>query len=264
PILLADAIYSPAALPDQNKDIVEYNIGSQIANLNILLPRELALDRAQLDQVFKYMELGVEANKSFEEITTELIEYNIINDKNVNWLNPLGHTYNQVFDLHKKNWNGIWFKIVRNFFWSATAGQFDVVIGNPPWVRWSKLPELYRHRVKPTCEHYGIFSKTKRHGGNELDISAMITYTVADKWLKENATLAFVITGTLFKNPSSAGFRTFQIDGKNINSDYLQITSIDDLKNLKPFPDASNHTCIAIFTKVKSKPIYPVPYNIWE
>lgn len=141
---------------------------------------------------------------------------------------------------------------MRNFFWSATAGQFDLVVGNPPWVRWSKLPDLYRARVKPTCEHYGIFSKTKRHGGNELDISAMITYTVADKWLKLDAILAFVITGTLFKNPSSAGFRTFQIDANNTESSYLQPISIDDLKALKPFPDAANHTCIAIFKKSKT------------
>lgn len=264
PILLADAIYSPAALPDKSKDIVEYNIGSQIANLNILLPRDLALDREKLDEVFKYMEIGVEQEKTFEDIVIQLADYNIINVGDPNWFKPLEHTYNQVLELHRKNWNGIWFKIVRNFFWSATAGQFDIVVGNPPWVRWSKLPDLYRNRVKPTCEHYGIFSKTKRHGGNELDISAMITYTVADKWLKQDAYLAFVITGTLFKNPSSAGFRTFQIDGKSINPDYLQIESVDDLKALKPFPDATNHTCIAIFKKIKSQPIYPIPYKVWE
>lgn len=264
PILLADAIYSPAALPNKDQDIVEYNIGSQIANLNILLPKDLALNRDLLDVVFRYMELGVESNQIFTNIADQLEKFHIITKKNKDWLEPLEYTYNQVLDLHKKNWNGIWFKIVRNFFWSATAGQFDIVVGNPPWVRWSKLPELYRHRVKPTCEHYGIFSKTKRHGGNELDISAMITYTVADKWLKDNASLAFVITGTLFKNPSSAGFRTFQIDSNNINSDYLQIESIDDLKALKPFPDATNHTCIAIFKKTKSSPSYPIIYNVWE
>ena len=265
PILLADAIYSPAALPDKNEDIVEYNIGSQIANLNILLPRDLALDRNRLDKIFKYMEVGVESDKSFEYVEAQLINYALIQShESTAWSKPLKHTYNQVLDLHRKNWNGIWFKIVRNFFWSATAGQFDLVVGNPPWVRWSKLPDLYRARVKPTCEHYGIFSKTKRHGGNELDISAMITYTVADKWLKLDAILAFVITGTLFKNPSSAGFRTFQIDANNTESSYLQPISIDDLKALKPFPDAANHTCIAIFKKSKNQPIYPITYNLWE
>lgn len=66
------------------------------------------------------------------------------------------------------------------------------------------------------------------------------------------------------KNPSSAGFRTFQIDANNTESSYLQPISIDDLKALKPFPDAANHTCIAIFKKSKNQPIYPITYNLWE
>ncbi|MGO2257289.1 MAG: Eco57I restriction-modification methylase domain-containing protein [Hafnia alvei] len=153
--------------------------------------------------------------------------------------------------------------MVRNFFWSATAGHFDLVIGNPPWVRWSKLPDLYRERVKPTCEQYGIFSNTRMHGGNELDISAMITYTVADKWLNNGGRLAFVITGTLFKNPSSAGFRTFKIEPSREDSLYIQPISVDDMKGLKPFEDASNHTTIAIFEKSKNTPEYPVSYRVW-
>jgi hypothetical protein len=153
---------------------------------------------------------------------------------------------------------------VRNFFWSATAGQFDLITGNPPWVRWSKLPDLYRERVKPTCEDYGIFSKTKRHGGNELDISAMITYTVSDKWLKCDGRLAFVITGTLFKNPSSAGFRAFKLHPAREDSLYLQPVSVDDMKGLKPFEDAYNHTTVAIFRKTEKEVEYPVPYSVWE
>ncbi|WP_198264722.1 hypothetical protein [sulfur-oxidizing endosymbiont of Gigantopelta aegis] len=46
------------------------------------------------------------------------------------WRSPLKHTYEKILDLHERNWNGIWFRIVRNFFWSAIAGKFDVVVGN--------------------------------------------------------------------------------------------------------------------------------------
>ncbi|MHA7062876.1 hypothetical protein [Azospirillum argentinense] len=68
------------------------------------------------------------------------------------WRTLLKRTYDQVLDLHRREWNGIWFRIVRNFFWSATAGQFDLIAGNPSWVRWLNLPEVYRNRAKPTCE----------------------------------------------------------------------------------------------------------------
>lgn len=180
------------------------------------------------------------------------------------WRPALKHTYNQILDLHRKQWNGIWFRIVRNFFWSATAGHFDCIVGNPPWVRWSKLPDAYRERVKPKCERYGIFSKNKRHGGNELDISAMITYTTSDKWLKENGRLAFVITGTIFKNPSSAGFRNFKLNPSNDNSLNLIPICIDDMKALKPFSDAANHTVVAVFDKSKRSGKYPIPYRLWD
>tara|TARA_R110000796_G_scaffold159169_3_gene275854 strand:- start:112337 stop:115519 length:3183 start_codon:yes stop_codon:yes gene_type:complete len=261
PILLADAIYSPAKDPDQSIPIVKYSIGSQVAKLDIVLPTELAFNREQLDQVFESMGESVEENLEFDIAKEIMLESGIISKEHIfNWSSPLKKTYDQVLNLHRNNWNGIWFRIVRNFFWSATAGKFDIVVGNPPWVRWSKLPVSYRERVKPTCEQYDIFSKTPHHGGNELDISAMITFTVSDKWLNDNGKLSFVITQTVFQNPSSAGFRNFKIDDEF----YLSPIMIDDMKSLKPFPDASNKTSIALFEKSKVLPKYPVKYVVWK
>ncbi|QBZ82181.1 SAM-dependent methyltransferase [Hydrogenovibrio crunogenus] len=265
PVLLADAIYSPAQNPKDSQKIVQYKIGSQVAKLDILLPSELALNRERLDDVFARMGEDVESDLEFDKVEENLVKYGYVSIEEMSdWSEPLSYTYNQVLELHRKQWNGIWFRIVRNFFWSATAGEFDCIVGNPPWVRWSKLPGAYRDRVKPTCEDYGIFSKTKRHGGNELDISAMITYAVSDKWLNDGGCLAFVITGTLFKNPSSAGFRTFKLESTNPDSAFLQPIHIDDFKALKPFEDASNHTVVSVFRKTKVPAVYPVPYTIWN
>ncbi|MDR3432074.1 MAG: N-6 DNA methylase [Rouxiella aceris] len=265
PVLMADAIYSPAASPETSEPIIQYRIGSQFAKLDIHLPTVLALDRISLDVMFNRMGKDVEMGLNFDESMDKVRKGNYFTEHLLEeWDTPLRYTYDQILNLHRQNWNGIWFRIVRNFFWSATAGQFDIVIGNPPWVRWSKLPDLYRERVKPTCEQYGIFSKTRMHGGNELDISAMITYTVADKWLNADGRLAFVITGTLFKNPSSAGFRTFKLEPSRQDSLYLQPVSVDDMKGLKPFEDASNHTAIAVFRKSENDPEYPVSYRVWN
>ncbi len=265
PVILADAIYSPAALPEKGSEIVNYKIGSQFAKLDINLPEVLAIDRVRLDQVFAQMGECVEIDLEFADMAKRLIDSELLLKTELDkWKLPLQRTYDQILALHRQHWNGIWFRIVRNFFWSATAGQFDYIIGNPPWVRWSKLPDAYRERAKPTCEHYGIFSKNKRHGGNELDISAMITYTTADKWLKNDGRLAFVITGSIFKNPSSAGFRNFKLEPNNPFSLYLLPVSVDDMKALKPFEDASNHTVVAIFDKSEKAGTYPIPYREWS
>lgn len=262
PILLADAVYSPARNPDEDEDTVDYTIGSSIANLKVTLPAKLAFNRQRLDDVFLTMGEMVEEEAAYAIVERKLIARKQLSEAEAaEWRKPLSETYGRVLDLHRKNWNGIWFRIVRNFFWSATAGEFDVVVGNPPWVRWSKLPELYRQRVKPTCEQYDIFSRTPHHGGNELDISAMISYTVSDKWLKDGGRLAFVITQTLFQSPSSEGFRRFRI-----NDAYRLVPkSVDDLKALKPFPDAANKTAIFVAEKSStSAPVYPLPYFVWN
>ncbi|OGT21854.1 MAG: hypothetical protein A2342_02250 [Gallionellales bacterium RIFOXYB12_FULL_54_9] len=264
PVLLADAIYSPAPNPENGQAVVKYQIGSQVAGLDITLPAALAFDRVRLDQVFAQMGEDVESDFDYEKAEKQLRTASLMNTAEADdWRTPLKHTYDQILALHRLQWNGIWFRVVRNFFWSATAGNFDCIVGNPPWVRWSKLPDAYRERVKPTCERYGIFSKNKRHGGNELDISAMITYTTSDKWLKEDGRLAFVITGTVFKNPSSAGFRHFKLEPSNAKSLHLAPISVDDMKALKPFNDASNHTVVAVFDKSKKPGTYPVPYQLW-
>jgi len=265
PILLADAIYSPAPNPQEGIDIVKYQIGSQTASLEITLPSKLAFDRNRLDQIFIQMGDDIENDHEYLDAEKKWISSGLLTRiESDAWRESLKRTYDQILSLHRRQWNGIWFRIVRNFFWSATAGHFDYVIGNPPWVRWSKLPDAYRERVKPTCETYGIFSKNKRHGGNELDISAMITYTSADKWLKNKGRLVFLITGTVFKNPSSAGFRHFKLEPSKKNSSYLAPICVDDLKELKPFVDASNHTTLVVFDKSRKPGKFPVKYNLWN
>lgn len=263
PVLLADAVYSPAQAPAKGDDYVEYGIGSAQANLNIRLPAALAFDRVRLDAAFVVMHAAVQEETDYSIVEKQLIEKGLMAKAEAKeWREALASTYNQILELHRQAWNGIWFRVVRNFFWSAVAGEFDVIVGNPPWVRWSNLPEEYRDRIKPTCERYTIFSETPYHGGNELDISGMITYTVADKWLKKGGALVFVITQTHFQSPSSQGFRSFRIDNKS----NLIPEQVDDLKLLKPFPKVANKTAIVRMRKVGSKTLtaYPVPYTVWE
>ena len=263
PVLLADAVYSPAHCPKDDEDFVEYRIGSSQSDLKVVLPATLAFDRARLDEAFVVMGDAVEDHRTYKEVEKKLVAEGIFTLAEASsWHDALSDTYGRVVKLHKKSWNGIWFRIVRNFFWSAVAGQFDLVIGNPPWVRWSNLPEMYRNRIKPTCEQYTIFSATPYHGGNELDISGMITYTVGDKWLKDGGTLVFVITQTHFQSPSSQGFRSFRI---NKDANLIPI-EVDDLKKLRPFAKVANKTAIMRLRKVPGTklPTYPIPYRVWE
>lgn len=265
PILMADAIYSPAQPPAGAEPIVSYSIGSSIAGLEVRIPSQLAFDRKRLDEVLQMMGEEVENDSEYEKVSELLVGTEILEQIEADeFYDALKYSYDQVLDLHRKNWNGIWFRIVRNFFWSATAGHFDSVVGNPPWVRWSRLPEGYRNRVKPTCDAYGIFSETKRHGGNELDVSAIVTYAVADKWLKDYGKMALVLTGTLLKNPSSSGFRNFILNPKSDDSFRINPSRVHDFKSVKPFPGVANHAVVVTFEKTKDALCYPIEYTLWQ
>ena len=265
PILLADSVYSPADNPENDDRIVRYTVGSNIANLTVYIPNDLAFNRILLDQVFAVMEESILDEETFNVVYDRLVKRKLIilGSYTSAYYEALKITYERVQELHTRNWNGIWFRIIRNFFWSAVAGKFSLIVGNPPWVRWSNLPVEYRERIKPTCLQYDIFSSTGYHGGNELDVSGMITYTVADKWLEFDGDIAFVITQSHFQAPSSEGFRSWTISPES----YLKPWQVDDLKLLKPFSDAANKTSILFAKKengiIDYDNLYPVNYRLW-
>jgi hypothetical protein len=110
------------------------------------------------------------------------------------------------------------------------------------------LPETYRKRVKRFCDHYGLVSGRSYTGGIESDISTVLTFSAADHWLQIGGRIGFLITWTVFKSDSAAGFRL----GALPDSSGVRIDEIEDLTAIQPFPDATNETSIYIATKVAS------------
>ena len=175
--------------------------------------------------------------------------------------------YEKMLALHERGMNGLWARLLKNNFAPLTVGQFDYIVGNPPWVNWEHLPDEYRQATKPIWERYGLFP----HGGMDTilgkgkkDISTLMTFTVADRLLKEGGKLGFVITQSAFKTSGAGqGFRRFRIPqpgGKEVS---LKVLHVDDMVNLKPFEGASNRTAVMILEKGRSTN-YPVSYTVWR
>ncbi len=145
----------------------------------------------------------------------------------------------------------------------ATAMPFDYVVGNPPWIAWDNLADDDRQATKPLWEKYGLFSLSgneARHGGGKKDLSMLMLYTAADRYLKPGGQLSVVITQTLFQSARAGdGFRRFRLgdDGPP-----LRVLRVDDLVGIKAF-DASNWTSVVTLEKGAATQ-YPVPYYKWE
>lgn len=178
-------------------------------------------------------------------------------------LDRLTEVYRHIKQLNDENRDGIWAHYIKNAFAPAYVGEFDYVVGNPPWVRWGYLSEEYRARTLPLWHAYGLFSlkgHQTRLGAGEKDFSMLFTYACADRYLKRGGTLAFVITGEVFKSKGAGeGFRRFRI---GTNGAPLKALWMEDLVHLQPFQAANKTT---LFALRKGEPTgYPVPVTEWR
>jgi methylase of polypeptide subunit release factors len=184
--------------------------------------------------------------------------------------------YERILNLHRQGMNGLWARLLKNNFAPLTVGQFDYIVGNPPWVNWENLPDRYRDQTKALWLRYGLFwsvAQLKRQGkqvmsvilgSGKKDIAALMTYVVCDRLLKTGGRLGFVITQSLLKTAGAGqGFRRFRIGQGRRRDQFLRVLHVDDMVALQPFEGASNRTAVMVLEKGRQT-TYPVPYTVWR
>jgi hypothetical protein len=164
--------------------------------------------------------------------------------------------------------NGVWARIIKNAFAPLFTPQVDFIVGNPPWVNWESLPDMYRKSTAALWTDYGLFRQKgykAKLGGAKDDISILMTYVCHDAYLKDSGTLGFIITQSVFKTKGGGeGFRGFRYTRPGSAETHLSPLKVEDLSNLQPFEGATNRT--AIFTAGKSQtPLaFPIPFIVWN
>ena len=275
PVYLADSVRTPAMgeeLFNQDTLIFPTAVG------NFQVPSLLAKPR-RFDRLCEIIEECLEVGDSAEDFVAQLeSELRLASKKK--WdenAKKLTRTlYETMWDLHQRKHNGLWARLLKNNFAPLTLGEFDYILGNPPWINWEHLPKKYREDIRPLWKRYGLAGTSKggrsRLGAVKVDISALMTYTVVDTLLKEGGRLGFVVTQSLFKTAAGAGFRSFQIpspaplpwrSSPPPGPIPLQVIRVDDLVKLQPFEGASNRTALLVLEK-GTPTCYPVRYFRWR
>lgn len=259
PVFLTDAILTPI----KNGGEYTYKLETNEGSLELHIP-ETIIAKGCLGSILVEVEelvVATSEGKCSEESAKEQIKIDLAKNGLQQAENGITVLYEKILELEKKNWNRIWCRVIKNHFNSVALSDFDIIVGNPPWLRWSSLPEVYRDNAKPFCTEYGLFSKDVFVGGIETDISTMVLYSTAEKWLKPGGTLSFLITRTVFKNESSEGFRKFKIpreDGAN-----FKVINVEDFTNLMPFEGAKNKPSLVVLRKGETTE-YPIPWIVWN
>lgn len=176
----------------------------------------------------------------------------------------LRELFEKLVELDRQGLNGVWARVLKNAFMPLFLEPFDYVAGNPPWVNWESLPDGYREETARLWQDYGLFVHTGMDtilGKGKKDISTLMTYVAADRYLKDGGKLAFVITQSVFKTAGAGqGFRRFRIGEEG---PHLGVLGVDDMSELKPFEGAANRT--SVFVLQKGQPTrYPVTYTYWK
>jgi hypothetical protein len=259
PVYLADSILAPASgnLFDQDRRILETVVGP-LALPNVIDTRA-EMERLT-DLLEEYVAGDFETQAFLARCKREIPDVAQAGGTE----EVLAELYEKLRDLHRQGLNGIWARVLKNAFMPVFLEPFDYVVGNPPWINWESLPQTYRDKSKPLWEKYGLFV----HGGMDTilgrgkkDVSTLMTYAVADRYLKKGGKLAFVITQSVWKTAGAGqGFRRFRL-GKT--GAHLQVEHVDDLSSLQVFEGASTRT--SVFVLRKGPPTrYPVPYTYWK
>ena len=261
PVYLADSVL----LPEMGHDLESSGLYQVRTSVGLFAVPEAVFAQGHLGRFCSILEDAVRARESPDAFLDKVTEQlNLSTSDRAAVAPPLHALYAQLLDLHQRGLDGLWARLLLNNFAPLTVGEFDYVVGNPPWVNWEHLPDGYRGDTKKLWDRYGLFPHTGMDvilGKGKKDISMLMTYVAMDKFLQPKGKLGFVITQSLFKTAGAGqGFRRFRIGEKGAP---LGVVHVDDMVDLKPFEGASNRTAVMVIEKGRETR-YPVPYTVWK
>lgn len=135
--------------------------------------------------------------------------------------------------------------------------EYDILVGNPPWINFGDLPAQYKEKIKPYFIREGLVQNKQKTllGSSRIDIAALVTKIVLGKLLKKNGRAYFYLPTSLFCGDGAhGGFRDY-----NANSRDFSINSVYEFTSTQVFDKVKTSYCCTEF-QVDSRQDFPVAY----
>ncbi|MGH3622653.1 MAG: N-6 DNA methylase, partial [Sciscionella sp.] len=262
PVYLADAA-NPATVRD---GVYHHDFDTEHGERHFHMPSSMVHHSdyfAVMQRVRELINDGEDTNTILDTIGDEAA----IHSLDRNGREHLSSTLDTLVDLKKNEWDGIWCAVLADRFAAGAVPRVRAIVGNPPWVKWSHLPRPYAQSIVSHCRELGVFSDDTWVGGIESDISTVILYRAVEKYADNDGVLAFFITGTVFANESSQGFRRWRLAATASGTgapESLQVVNVEDYAAVAPFEGVSNHATLLVLRRNRQETAYPVPYTVWR
>lgn len=259
PVYLGDSANVPQMVEIEGIKCFTYMIDTMQGAFEVTLPCSFVYSDS-FSQKMYMLQTTIKAEDS-ELLSNQLINYigedslnNLVLDK----INTLSH---DLVKLHENEWDGIWVRIVSNFMLIARIKEIDLIVGNPPWVKWEFLPQNYAEKIKKICVDRNLFSGQVYMGAISLNLCALIANVTASSWLTDNGVLAFLMPKTIMTQDSYAGFRNFYID----NEERMYLQRIDDWSSTgNPFVVTTEKFLTYFYTKNVIDYSTGIPINFYS
>lgn len=233
PIYLGDSAITPIEETIDGIPCYKYSVTNNKKSFDVVLPIRF-VKLKNFGKIMASLQSAVKTND--ENVLYAVLSGKLTAEelKSKTLMTAIKSMTRDLIELHKNNWDGIWIRIATNFMLIARLPKFDLIVGNPPWVKWEHLPSKYATRIKELCNIRHIFSTRGRFGGTQLNICALISNQSATNWLKQHGVLAFLMPDSIMSQNSYEEFRYFYTDYEKNERLYLQ--RIDKWeKPLRPF-----------------------------
>ncbi|NKS38104.1 SAM-dependent DNA methyltransferase [Rhodococcus hoagii] len=176
---------------------------------DLVFPRSILSDANKFDQLVSAMAdsaLDLSGKKDSTLIDPVLRRFAVTDDEAA----ILRTTFSTMRALHRSGRNHIWGYYVRNLIrplWlSEPDNRVDLLVGNPPWLRYSKMTEPMQTRYKALARPRNLLNKGL--GASARDLSTLFVVRAVELYLREGGQFAFVMPhGTITRRPHS-GFRS--------------------------------------------------------
>ena len=137
------------------------------------------------------------------------------------------------------------------------AGQYDVLVGNPPWANFGDLPPAYKTRLKPYFLQEGLGSDRQKLllGASRVDIAALVLKVALGRLLKQDGVGYFYLpTSLFFGDGAHSGFRNYSANHRN-----FAVNTVYEFTASKVFEGVSTSYCCARF-QGDTPQTFPITY----
>ncbi|MGW5740755.1 N-6 DNA methylase [Amycolatopsis sp. NPDC003861] len=241
-------------------DLVEG--GGALFGDDLVFPRSILEDAGDFDRLVTAMAdkaLDMSSRKSRDLIAPTLRQFGIHSDD----YDMLATTFEVMRRLHSTGRNHIWGYYVRNLIrpiWlTHSEQQVDVLVGNPPWLRYNKMTSAMQERYITLSKDRGLL--TGGLGASSRDLSTLFAARCIELYLKLNGKFSFVMPhGTMTRKPHT-GFRAGKWGSDLSGPVNSEFSSSWDLSKVNTgFP---NHSCVVRGQRSKKATEMPSTVRMW-